>query len=314
LIGSPFSQDFLPLGFGCAWLSGGRWTARSLRLIEAAHDAGIRYFDTARMYGSGEAEEVLGRFLPKRHEDIIVTSKAGILPRPHGRLRRWARRGARLIKPDRAAASWRDDYRFGMFDTPGLRKSVETSLRKLRTDRLDALLLHEVDTPDLADGAVMTMLEDLRKAGMVGSYGFASTRDQTRRLVAEYGGRVSIVQTASTVLEDGLAPLGDRGRFLTITHTVLAGALEKIAARLAADGAFSRQWTALTGVDSANREAIAELLLAEALDANQNGIVLFSSTSPARIKAAARVARERPYAPQQIAGLRELAGRMRTSP
>ena len=59
--------------------------------------------------------------------------------------------------------------------------------------------------------------------------------------------------------------------------------------------------------DPASREGVAELLLAEALQANRDGIVLFSSTSPARIAAAARVARDRPFTQDQIAGLRKLA-------
>jgi aryl-alcohol dehydrogenase-like predicted oxidoreductase len=180
-------------------------------------------------------------------------------------------------------------------------------LRELRTDHLDALLLHEVDTSHLADGSVMALLEKLRDAGKIGSFGFASTREQTDRLVTKYGARVPIVQTASTVLKDGLAPLANRGTFITITHSVLADALKDIVDRLAQDDAFRRRWVTLTGLDPASRESVAELLLAEALDANRGGIVLFSTTSPARIAAAARVARDRPYSPDQIAGLRELA-------
>jgi D-threo-aldose 1-dehydrogenase len=260
---------------------------------------------------SGEAEGVLGKFLPKHRDELIVTSKAGIVPMPGGGLRRWARRGTKLanLAFGTPVMAW-GEYRFGAFDTPSLKKSVETSLRALRTDRLDALLLHEVDAPDLADGTVMALLEDLRAAGRINFYGIASTRVQTRRLVAGPAGRMSIIQTASTVLEDGLAPLGDRSRFLAITHSVLAEALKKIVAHLAANDAFRAQWVASVGVDPAARESIAELLLAEALDANRGGIVLFSTTSPARIASAARVARERPYTQEQISGLRGLAAKI----
>jgi aryl-alcohol dehydrogenase-like predicted oxidoreductase len=191
-----------------------------------------------------------------------------------------------------------------------MRKSVETSLRNLRTHHLDALLLHEVDEHDLTDGAVMAMLEDLRAAGKINFYGIASTRARTRRLVAGYGRRISIVQTANTVFDDGLGPLGDRNRFLTITHSVFAEALDRIFKRLSADVALQRQWAVLTGVNPAKREPIAELLLAEALDANQGGIVLFSTASPARVVAAARVARERPHTSDQIAGLRKFAAQI----
>jgi aryl-alcohol dehydrogenase-like predicted oxidoreductase len=131
--------------------------------------------------------------------------------------------------------------RFGVFDIPALRKSLETSLRALRMERLDALLLHEVDEHDLSDGTVMAWLEDLRMAGKIGSYGIASTGAQTQRLVVRYRERLPIVQTASTVLENGLATLGKRGHFFTITHSVLAGALQEIWQGLIADAAFRAQ-------------------------------------------------------------------------
>jgi aryl-alcohol dehydrogenase-like predicted oxidoreductase len=308
LIGEPFSRDVPQLGFGCAWLSGGRRAETSLRLVEAAFDNGIRYFDIARMYMLGGAEGVLGQFLPKHRAEMVVTSKAGIMPPPGDRVRGLLHRADKVANrvfgkpiPDREV------YRFNVFDTRSLRKSVDKSLRELRTDHLDALLLHEVDVPHLADGSVMALLEKLRGAGKIGSFGFASTREQTDRLVAQYGARVPIIQTASTVLEDGLAPLANRGKFFTITHSVLAHALKDIVDRLAGDDAFRKRWASLTGLDPVSREHVAELLLAEALDANRDGVVLFSSTSPARIADAARVARERPYSPEQIAGLRELA-------
>jgi aryl-alcohol dehydrogenase-like predicted oxidoreductase len=216
------------------------------------------------------------------------------------------RRAAKLAGLGPSALARQAGPRFGMFDPTTLRNSVRTSLRKLRTDRLDVLLLHEVDVADLADGAVMALLEELQAAGTIGAYGVASTRAQTQQIVPRYGGCLAVVQVASTVFENGVAPLGDRHRFLTITHSVLAGALDRIVARLATDRPFRDRWTAETGVDAASRDAVAALLLAEALDANRDGVTLFSSTSPARIAAAARVARERPFSPGQIVNLRLL--------
>jgi hypothetical protein len=184
---SPFpalSNDFLPLGFGCARLAGGRHKADSLRLLEAAYEAGIRYFDTARMYGYGlgEAEGVLGQFLSTRRNG--TTSKAGILPTPNGVAIRWPRRAARLMSrvlplPPIAPLG----PRFGVFDVPALKKSLETSLRALRMDRLDALLLHEADKHDLSDGTVMALLEELRTAGKIGTH-MLKVPLPTRRVIA----------------------------------------------------------------------------------------------------------------------------------
>jgi aryl-alcohol dehydrogenase-like predicted oxidoreductase len=304
---SPLPPGMLGLGFGCARLRSGRSGAASRQLLETAYDAGIRYFDTARMYGDGEAEGVLGRFLGDRRREVFVTSKAGILPPSGVMANRWSRRAAKLVGLALPALAPRPaGPRFGMFDPDTLRKSVDTSLRMLRTDRLDALLLHEVDAADLADGAVMTMLDGLAAAGKIGVTGVASTPAQTRRIVPSRAGSFRVVQVASTVLEDGLVPLGDRRRFLTVTHSVLAGCLERIIARLTTDRAFRDRWIAQTAVNPASRDAVAELLLAEALDANRDGVVLFSSASPARIARAARVAQEKPFTARQIANLRAL--------
>jgi aryl-alcohol dehydrogenase-like predicted oxidoreductase len=303
----PLPRDMLRLGFGCARLDGGLGGKPARRLLEAAFDAGIRYFDTARMYGSGEAEGVLGRFLGERRAEVFLTSKAGILPPSGVMANRWCRRAVKLAGRAVPALVPRSaEPRFGMFDPATLRRSVATSLRQLRTDRLDALLLHEVDLPDLADGAVMDVMAALADEGRIGAWGIASTRAQTARIVPRYGASLPVVQVASMVCEDGLAALGERRGFLTVTHSVLAASLNGIMARLAAEPAFRDAWTAGTDVDPASREAVGALLLAEALDANADGVVLFSSTSPGRIAAAARVAREKPFSAGQIAKLRAL--------
>ena len=67
------------LGFGCSSLTSvGR--KQALRLLESAFDAGIRHFDTARYYGYGEAEGILGSFLKSCREQLTVTTKFGIDP------------------------------------------------------------------------------------------------------------------------------------------------------------------------------------------------------------------------------------------
>ncbi len=72
------------LGFGTAGIMGAALTgAGRLRLLETAWDAGIRHFDTAPLYGQGEAELVLGRFLRNRRDTVSLTSKFGLLPASH---------------------------------------------------------------------------------------------------------------------------------------------------------------------------------------------------------------------------------------
>src|SRR3989304_3891469 len=79
------------LGMGC-WAIGGEWTlagnqmgwgrideAQAIAAIQAAHDAGIRLFDTAANYGAGLSEVLLGKALAGRREDCLISTKFGFV-------------------------------------------------------------------------------------------------------------------------------------------------------------------------------------------------------------------------------------------
>ena len=85
------------LGFGCSMLMSRLNRADSLRLLNRAYDAGIRHFDTARLYGYGEAESVLGDFLKERRATVTVATKVGILPPKRTVLLTLAKAAARKI-------------------------------------------------------------------------------------------------------------------------------------------------------------------------------------------------------------------------
>ena len=56
-------------------------TSRRLRLLETAYAHGIRHFDTAPLYGQGEAESLLGQFSRGKRDSITITTKFGLIPR-----------------------------------------------------------------------------------------------------------------------------------------------------------------------------------------------------------------------------------------
>jgi len=68
------------IGFGGSNLLGPRSRAEGRALLEAAFDAGIRHFDVARSYSSGDAESVVGDFLQSRRDQVTVTTKFGLQP------------------------------------------------------------------------------------------------------------------------------------------------------------------------------------------------------------------------------------------
>ncbi|SEG84623.1 D-threo-aldose 1-dehydrogenase [Actinacidiphila yanglinensis] len=125
---------------------------RATAIVDAAWDAGIRYFDTAPHYGLGLAEKRLGLALHSRpREHYVLSSKVG-----------------RLIRP----GSDGEPTRRWDFTEAGIRRSIEESLERMGLDRLDIALLHDPQerlTDALDDG--LPALVRLRDEGVVDAIG-----------------------------------------------------------------------------------------------------------------------------------------------
>lgn len=118
----------------------------TVQMIQHAYALGVRVFDTGPSYGAGEAERRLGEALLRLPPyGPIVSTKAGIL-------------SAGLTQRPRD------------FTPEGVRRSVESSLRRLRRDRIDWLFLHGPAESELTD-ALMKTLTDLRRKGDVVALG-----------------------------------------------------------------------------------------------------------------------------------------------
>lgn len=132
--------------------------------MEAAWDAGIRYFDTAPHYGLGLSERRLGAALRDRPRDAyVVSSKAGRLlvpnEQPHG--------------IDTEGFVVRDDLRRQWdFSRDGVLRSIEATLERTGLDRLDVVYLHDPDDHwrQAAEEAVPA-LAGLRDQGVIGAIG-----------------------------------------------------------------------------------------------------------------------------------------------
>ncbi|MGA1983723.1 MAG: aldo/keto reductase [Acidobacteriaceae bacterium] len=162
------------LGFGCGSVLGRVGRRASLRAMNAAWDQGITLFDTARSYGYGEAEAVLGEFLRGKREQAMVATKFGIAPQRQTLLRRMAvplaRAALHVNMPRVRNLVHRGSARealSGQFTVAGLRASLESSLRQLRTDHVDILFLHEASADSMRQQDLMTELDALVLAGKV---------------------------------------------------------------------------------------------------------------------------------------------------
>jgi aryl-alcohol dehydrogenase-like predicted oxidoreductase len=119
----------------------------SVRIIHRALDAGINFVDTADFYSAGESEEILGRALAGRRDDVVLATKAGL---PFGA----------DVNARGASRRW-------------LTTAVEGSLRRLRTDHIDLFQVHRLD-PDTDVDETLAVLSDLVHAGKIRMFG-AST-------------------------------------------------------------------------------------------------------------------------------------------
>jgi D-threo-aldose 1-dehydrogenase len=182
------------LGFGGAPL-GNLYTpisdARAASTLEAAWDAGIRVFDTAPLYGLGLSETRFGSMLPRwPRESFVVSTKIG--------------RVLRDCEPDAVPHVGFHDTPSRTFDfdysADGVRRSLDSSLERLRIDRVDILLVHDVDVfthgstaasdariRELFDRGGYRALEDLRAAGVVGAIGAGVNEWQVCQTLAALG-------------------------------------------------------------------------------------------------------------------------------
>jgi len=116
----------------------------SIRIIHAALDGGINFVDTADVYSAGESEEIVGKALRGRRDDVVLATKAhspmGEDPNMRGNSRRW------------------------------IVREVENSLRRLQTDYIDLYQMHRPD-PDTDIDETLSALSDLVHSGKVRAIG-----------------------------------------------------------------------------------------------------------------------------------------------
>ncbi len=159
------------LGFGCGSVLGRVGRRPSLRAMGCAWDAGITLFDTARSYGFGDAEAVLGEFLRGKRDKAVIATKFGITPQNPGVLKRMVIPVARATMQVPGVRKLRGggsrEIIHGEFTVAGLRASLEESLRELRTDRVDVLFLHEASVSAIHQQELMVELDALVQAGKV---------------------------------------------------------------------------------------------------------------------------------------------------
>lgn len=208
-----------PLGFGTAPL-GNMFRAipdaEAAATVEAAWDHGIRYFDTAPFYGAGLAEIRLGEVLAAHPRDAYVLStKVGrvILDEPEDPATRELGEKGGLFEHGRPNRMVND------YTADATMRSIEDSLDRLKTDRLDIVWVHDIAQDFYGDewlaqyetartGAFRT-LEKLRAEGVIKAWGLGVNRVEPLELTLDLD-----EPTPDAFLLAGRYTLLDHGRAL----------------------------------------------------------------------------------------------------
>ncbi|HEX8911799.1 MAG TPA: aldo/keto reductase [Humisphaera sp.] len=154
------------VGLGC-WQLGADWgdvsEVEALKILHAAADSGVNFFDTADVYGLGRSESIIARFLREyRNHTVHVATKLGRFPQPG-----WPKPG--------------DEGR-GNFSLAAVRQHTEASLKRLGLEALDLTQLHCIPTEELRRGEVFDHLRTMQAEGKVRYWG-ASVESMEEALI-----------------------------------------------------------------------------------------------------------------------------------
>jgi aryl-alcohol dehydrogenase-like predicted oxidoreductase len=148
------------VGFGLWTISTGWWgqftEGEAIALMHKAFDLGITLFDAADTYGNGLSEELIAKAFPTQRDEITIATKVGYDFVTHGESRG---RGQREIPQD--------------FSAEAIVRATDNALKRLKTDRIDLLQLHNIRMEQIGDDPLWTALEKLKASGKIRYYGIA---------------------------------------------------------------------------------------------------------------------------------------------
>lgn len=206
------------------WMWGGTDDAAAQDAIRAGLDAGITLIDSAPAYGLGHAEEVVGRAIKGRRDEVVLVTKCGLV---------WH--------------STRGPYFFAQGGLPvhrdlspaAIRHEVEQSLQRLNTDRIDLYITHWQD-PTTPIAETVAALKGLQTEGKILAFAASNTTPDDLAAYRAAGGIAAVQEEYSMVerrIEQTHLPVCRDAGISVMGYSVLA--LGLLSGRIGADRVFA---------------------------------------------------------------------------
>jgi aryl-alcohol dehydrogenase-like predicted oxidoreductase len=200
------------LGLGC-WAIGGQFFLdgkhdgwgniddnESIKAINRAIELGINFFDTSDAYGVGHSEEVIGKAVSGKRNEVIIATKFGY----------FGNESTKTLH--------------GINVTPDyIERACDASLKRLKTDYIDVYQLHVWDLPISDIESVCQVLDKLVNKGKIRTYGWSTDLASGARLFTEKA-NCSVIQHSLNILGDApeLVELCERQGVASINRSPLA--------------------------------------------------------------------------------------------
>lgn len=248
------------IGFGTASIHHLFRTSDQQKLLNSAFDSGIRFYDTAPIYGEGIAENALGKFSQGIRNELTIVSKFGL--RQHS----FYSKSKYLFYLGKAATKLPVYKRTKLprrnYDPTLLVHSVENTLTRLRSDYLDILVLHEPKYSEISDfESLIHNLQLLVDAGKILKFGISTKAFDANQFISNCPELCPYVQLW---IEHGA------NNAITKTPDTTFGHLKSHAVKNSTPTRFDD-------------------LMRQAINLNKNGVILFSSLREKNIRATAKM-------------------------
>lgn len=262
------------------------------KIVEAALEEGINYFDTADLYDFGKNERIVGQALKPVREQVILATKVGNRP-----------------NPDKTGWTWDPSKAY-------IKEEVKNSLKRLGTDYIDLYQLHGGTIEDPIEETIEAF-EELKAEGFIRCYGISSIRPNVIREYIKKSSIVSVMMQYSILdrrPEEEALPLLHEHGISVVTRGPLAKGLlsDRLLSKATEKGYLDYSYEDLSEILPGLKEKVAsarsftEVALQYNLATPAVASVVVGASSPEQIRSNAAAIRSNPLTKEEVLFIKEV--------